>query len=81
MFTKEMQDNLNAYEKIKEKLEAKHNGKHAVIHNGELDSIYNDQQDAYKIACDRFGIGHFALKTVGKKPISLGIYTSIMTNG
>ncbi len=58
MFTKEMQNNLDAYEEIKDKSEEEHSGKTALMHNGELDSIYNDHHDAYKTACARFGIGH-----------------------
>ena len=75
MFTEEMQKNLDAYEKIKEELERENFGKIALMHNGKLDSIYNNQHDAYQTGCDRFGIGHFAIKTIGERPISLGIYT------
>ena len=75
MFTKEMQKNLDAYEKIKEELERKNFGKIVLMHDGKLNSIYNDKHDAYQIACHRFGIGHFAIKTIGERPISLGIHT------
>ncbi|MCY4150237.1 MAG: hypothetical protein OXF73_12995 [Gammaproteobacteria bacterium] len=75
IFTKEMQKNLDAYEKIKNKLERESFGKIALMHDGKLDSIYNDKDDAYQIGCDRFGIGHFAIKTIGERLVSLGIYT------
>ncbi len=75
MINKEMRKNLDAYEEKKDDLERNHSGKIAVMHNGELVDIYNDEQDAYKSACARFGLGKFVIKQIGKKPISLGIYT------
>ncbi len=75
MFTKEMQKNLDAYEKMKDKLEKDSFGKIALLHEGELVSIYNDKHDAYQTGRDRFGLGHFAIKEIGKGPVSLGIYT------
>ena len=76
MFNEEMQSNLDAYEKIREELEKNYFGKIALLHDGKLESIYNDKYDAYKTGCDRFGIGHFAIKTIGDRPVSLGIYTT-----
>ncbi len=80
MFTQEMQKNLEAYEKIKEELERENLGKTALMHDGKLDSIYNDHYDAYQKGCHRFGIGHFAIKTIGESPVSLGIYTMCVGN-
>ena len=81
MFSKEMQSNLDAFEKIKDELERDNFGKYALMHNGKLDSIYNDQHDAYKTACDRFGVGNFALQKIGERPISLGFYTMWVSGG
>ena len=80
MINQEMRKNLDAYEEKKNELELDHSGKFAVMHNGELVDIYNDEQDAYKSACARFGLGKFVLKHIGGRPISLGMYT-ICING
>ncbi len=75
MFSKKMQDNLDGYRKIKDDLERDNFGKVALLHNGKLVSIYNDEHDAYQIGCDRFGLGDFVIKVIGETPISLGINT------
>ena len=80
MFSQKMKDNLACYEEIKDKLEQENFGKVALLHDGQLISIYNDEHDAYQIGCERFGLGDFAIKVIGEPPISLGINTICMTN-
>ena len=68
----EMQKNKDAYRKMKDRMEIDHPGKVVLLHNGELVDVFEDKTDAYKIGCERFGLGHFFLQTVGDRPISLG---------
>ena len=42
------------------------------MHDGEFVNAYNDESDAYSIACDKFGLGNFSLHRVGQKPVDLG---------
>lgn len=80
MFSKKMKANLDYYEEIKDELEQNNFGRIALLHDGKLISIYNDEHDAYQTGCDRFGLGDFAIKVIGQPPISLGINTICMAN-
>ena len=64
-----------AYEAAREKLEAEHMGRTALLHRGELAGIYNDCGDAYKVGCDNYGLGDFTIQVIGRRPISLGFQT------
>ncbi len=67
-------ENYQAYQEVQQDLETSHWGKTVVIHEGKVDGIYNDRGDAYAIGCDKFGLGHFYLHTIGNRPVSLGIH-------
>ena len=71
----QMEKNWEAFIANKDELEAEHFGRVALLHDGELVSIYNDSGDAYDIGCERYGIGNFSVQTIGQKPISLGFLT------
>lgn len=66
-------ENRTAYQKIRQQLEKEHYGKVVLMHKGQVTAIYNDRGDAYTIGCEKFGLGHFYLKTIGERPVSLGI--------
>ena len=70
-----VEENRAAYEAAREKLEAEHMGRTALLHQGEVVGIYNDCGDAYQVGCDNYGLGHFIIQVIGKPPISLGIHT------
>ena len=67
--------NQEAYKAVKEKLEAEHHGRTALMHNGAVASIYNDKDDAYQIGCEKYGLGNFSLVNIGEQPVNLGIFT------
>lgn len=67
--------NYAAYEAAREKLEAEHMGRIALLYRGELAGIYNDCGDAYKVGCDNYGLGDFTIQVIGRRPISLGYHT------
>ena len=71
----ELEKNRDAYNAAKDELEAEHFGRVALLHDGEIVSIYNDSGDAYAIGCEKFGLGHFSIEKIGEHPISLGIFT------
>ena len=68
----EMRKNIKAYQSMEKELERDHFGRIAMFHDGKLISTYNDRWDAYDIGCEKFGPGHFSLKRIGEKPVSLG---------
>ena len=68
------QINHAAYKtKYQDDLEREHLGRVALMHDGELVEIYNDEGDAYAIGCEKFGLGDFSIKTIGDQPVRMGI--------
>ena len=59
--------------KHQEEMERDHRGKIALMHDGAIAGIYNDDGDAYEIGCDKYGLGNFSAIKIGAKPIDLGI--------
>lgn len=74
----ELDRNQEAYETIRAQMEALHTGRTALMHNGDFVEVYNDSGDAYKIGCEKFGLGNFSLITIGKQPVSLGYFTAFV---
>ena len=62
-----------AYLSMKEALEEEHNGKTAILHDGNIVCIEDHGSEAYRQGCDRFGLGKFSLEEIGQKPLRLGI--------
>ena len=62
-----------AYLSMKEALQEEHDGKTALLHNGEIVSIEDHSGEAYRRGCDRFSLGNFSLEEIGQKPLRLGI--------
>ena len=71
--------NQAAYDEIRENMELRYPGRVVLMHDGEVVEIYNDSGDAYKIGCEKFGLGNFSLVTVGEQPINLGFFTMFVT--
>ena len=68
----ELRKNRDAFEEVRLQLEAEHWGRTALYSNGVMIAIYNDEGDAYQIACEKFGPGCFSLQRIGARPIDLG---------
>ena len=68
----ELKKNIAAYNSMKEELERDNFGRIALFHDGKLIAIYNDRNDAYDIACEKFGVGNFSLRQIGENPASFG---------
>ncbi len=71
----ELEKNWQAFKSQQAQLEAKHWGKIAMFHDGELVDVYNNESDAYSIAVEKFELGSFILQHVGERPIDLGFHT------
>ena len=72
----ELRKNREAFNGMRRELEREHSGRIALLHDGELVSIFNDRGDAYVIGCERFGEGHFSIKMIGALPASFGAAAS-----
>ena len=75
MAENQLDRNQAAYESIRAELEEKHMGRVVLMHDGEVVEVYNDSGDAYKIGCEKYGLGNFFLVNVGEQPINLGFFT------
>ena len=71
----QLERNWEAFNAVKDRLEAEHPGRIVLLHDGEIVAIYNDSGDAYDIGCEKFGLGNFSVETIGDKPKSLGFFT------
>lgn len=62
---------IEAYESMKEQLEAEHWHQWVVFHGGEFQGAFDDFQDAAEFAIRRFGRGPYLIEEVGAPPIRL----------
>ena len=76
----ELEKNQEAYDGVKDAMEAKHWGRVVLLSNGEVVAVYNDEGDAYDIGCEKFGLGRFSLHRVGERPVDLGIHAAVLTS-
>ncbi len=73
------QANYAAYEdEHKQRLESEHLGRTALMHDGEVAGIYNDEGDAYSIGCEKYGLGNFSMVKIGAKPVHLGAFAAAL---
>lgn len=64
--------NHEAYVALQHKLEAESMGKIALMYDGKVIDIYEDNDAAYAEGCRNYGLGNFSLQVIGEKPSSLG---------
>lgn len=62
---------ISTYDSMRERLEAEHMGKWAVVHNRELVGLYTAFEAAAEEAVKRFGSGPYLIRQVGASPIAL----------
>ena len=71
----EMNKNWEVFKKIEKSMEKEHRGKTLLMRDGEVVDIFNHIGDAYKIGCEKFGLGRFSLQVVGQRSVDLGSHT------
>ena len=71
----ELKKNQEAYDAVKDQMEAEHWGRTVLLHDGAIVAVYNDEGDAYDIGSEKFGLGHFSLHRVGRRPVDLGFHS------
>jgi len=81
MTESEIDKDWKAFAAIRKDKEVDNMGHTALRHDGQLIAIYNDCGDAYTIGVEKFGLGHFPIKTFGERPKSLGAFTPPAAGG
>ena len=66
-----LSEEIAAYERMQDVLEADHFGEWVVVHDGELIGAYDKFEDAADTAIRRFGPGPYLIRRVGRGPIRL----------
>ena len=64
-------EEIAAYDRMKNGLEAEHFGQWVVFHNKELVGTYHEFEAAAVDATERFGRGPYLIRRVGAPPVSL----------
>lgn len=67
----EIDTEIIAYEKMREKLETEHMGKWVLLHQEKLVNIYNTFDAAAEDAVRQFGRGPYLIRQVGAPPVTL----------
>ena len=66
-----LSEEIAAYERMQDTLEADHFGEWVIVHDGELIGAYSAFQDVALVARRRFGRGPYLIRQVGEGPIRL----------
>ncbi|MCY4514467.1 MAG: hypothetical protein OXC69_04950 [Candidatus Tectomicrobia bacterium] len=66
-----LREEMAAYETMRSNLEIEHFGKWVIIHNGELEGVYDDFQSAADNAVRKFGRGPYIIEQVVAPPEAL----------
>jgi hypothetical protein len=76
----EQTKNREAFMAARERLEAEHPaGSVALLHDGKIVKICDDSEEAYSIGREKYGMGHFSTQTIGEAPISLGVFSVLLS--
>ncbi len=66
-----LKDDIAAFERMRETLEAQHFKAWAVFHKGQFEGVFPDFESAAQSAVDRFDRGPYLIRQVGAGPIQL----------
>jgi hypothetical protein len=67
----EIDTEIIAYEKMREKLETEHMGKWVLLHQEKLINIYDSFDAAAEDAVRQFGRGPYLIRQIGAPPVTL----------
>jgi len=66
-----VEDNIVAYDPIRQELEARHMGEWALLHELELIGVYDSFEQAAEQAVQQFGKGPYLIRQIGAPPLVL----------
>ena len=67
----ELAKDIEAYEKLRQELEAEHTGKWVLIYNQKFIALYESFEKAAEDAVKKFGSGPYLIRQIGAPPITL----------
>lgn len=67
----DLDQEIAAYERMQQNLEAHHMGQWVLVHYEQLISVYDSFERAAEDAVQRFGRGPFLIRQVGAPPVTL----------
>ena len=59
-------------------MERDHSGRIALMHDGVVAGIFDDDNAAYWDGCKKYGLGNFSLEWIGVEPVRLGSITAAL---
>ena len=77
----EIDQELQAYEKLRPDLESNHMGEWVLIHDGSLIAMFDSFESAAKEAVSKFGRGPYLIKQIGAPPITLPASVAYFQHG
>lgn len=60
-----LRDDIAAFERMRQRLEADHDKAWALFHAGEFQAVYDDFEDAANAAVEQFGAGPYLIRQIG----------------
>jgi hypothetical protein len=67
----EIDNEITAFEAMREKLESEHMGKWVLLRESKLIGIYDSFEAAAEVAVQQFGRGPYLIRQIGAPPVSL----------
>lgn len=67
----DVNDDIAAYEQIRQELEAQHTGKWVLLHDRHLIGQYDSFESVAEDAVRRFGRGPYLIRQIGAPPVTL----------
>lgn len=66
-----LSENIDAYEEVRNSLEADQRGRYVVFYDGGMRGDFPDFNEAMNFACQRWGRGPYLVRQVGRPPFVL----------
>lgn len=66
-----LRDDIAAFDRMREDLEAKHANEWVLFHGGQFVDAFADFESAATVAVDRFNAGPYLIRQVGAQPVQL----------
>ena len=67
----DINDEIAAYDAMRQELEANHMGKWALVRDRKLVSLFDSFEETAEMAVERFGRGPYLIRQIGAPPLAL----------
>ena len=66
--------NHRTYRRLhRDRMEAEHLGKIALLHDGDVVGLYEDRASAYNVGMSQYGPGEFSFEEIGARPVFVSL--------